>query len=133
MGFRYTHEMIPDAATIARRRHTVTIVVRLLIALYGAFCVYALVVGPVVSVLNTLMNWSNNSGMVGSLVLGQLGNGCYVLPQLMLVVVLVLTEQRLVRWIVPIPAKHAGCPKCGYSLKDLKSPICPECGTSLRG
>ena len=24
------------------------------------------------------------------------------------------------------------CPKCGYSLKDLRSPICPECGTSLR-
>lgn len=37
---------------------------------------------------------------------------------------------RLSRWIVPLP--EPGCPRCGYSLSNLRSPICPECGLDLR-
>ncbi len=37
---------------------------------------------------------------------------------------------RLSRWIVPLP--EPGCPRCGYSLNNLRSPICPECGLDLR-
>jgi hypothetical protein len=37
----------------------------------------------------------------------------------------------LSRWLVPAP-KPGCCPRCGYSLKDLASPICPECGADLR-
>ena len=122
--------MIPDAATIARRRHFVTMIVRFLIVAYAVWCCYlfatstlrSLILTPLwadYGVLNTLRNeWPVAAGD---------------LMRLVILVLAIVLESRLVRWIVPIPGRHPGCPKCGYSLKDLNSPICPECGTSLRG
>lgn len=48
---------------------------------------------------------------------------------LALAVALVLCERWLLNWLVPTP--RPGCPSCGYSLHNLKSPVCPECGTDL--
>lgn len=45
---------------------------------------------------------------------------------------LFFVEGWVVRWIVPYPAREATCAQCGYSLKNLKSPICPECGADVR-
>ena len=53
-------------------------------------------------------------------------------PMLLLAAGLALFEGRLVRWIVPYPPREATCPQCGYSLKNLKSPICPECGADFK-
>lgn len=123
--------MIPDPATIARRRHTVTIVVRFLIVLYGVWCCYNVATGPIGSILNTLANLSNNAGMVGSLLVGHVTAYMSLLSEFALLAALIWQEKRLVRWIVPIGDSDQLCSKCGYSLKDLKSPICPECGTNL--
>lgn len=46
-------------------------------------------------------------------------------------VLLGLTSNRIARWIVPAGLRTDGCPHCGYSLKNLKSPICPECGNDI--
>ena len=46
--------------------------------------------------------------------------------------VISLGSRRLSRWLVPVPGAGTECPQCGYSLKNLNSPICPECGLSLR-
>lgn len=53
-------------------------------------------------------------------------------PVLLLAAALVLCEGKLVRWIVPFPPREATCAQCGYSLKNLKSPICPECGADFK-
>jgi hypothetical protein len=47
-------------------------------------------------------------------------------------VLLVLFERPLVRWLVPAGSPDHTCLNCGYSLKNLKSPICPECGADVR-
>jgi hypothetical protein len=44
---------------------------------------------------------------------------------------LVLFERLLVRWLIPSAGTGAECGNCGYSLKNLKSPICPECGADV--
>ena len=49
-----------------------------------------------------------------------------------LIAVAVLLERPIVRWIVPLGPSQNVCPRCGYALKDLKSPVCPECGLNLR-
>jgi hypothetical protein len=118
--------MIPDPATIARRRHLVTIIVRSTIALFGAWILWGAVVA-IGSVFQPIYG-----GSIQYFVPAFLGFLTNEIPPLLLVVALVLFEKHLVRWIVPMPPRHPGCPTCGYSLKDLKSPICPECGTNLR-
>lgn len=114
--------MIPDFPTIARRRHIATMIVRSCIVAYAAWAIYKIV--PVL--------WS--------VILGAMQGGGWVyfqnvgvVPVLMCVLALVFfgVERWVVRWIVPLPAREQACPKCGYSLKNLKSPICPECGTDL--
>ena len=55
------------------------------------------------------------------------------LPVIAVLFVFLGLERKLVRWIVPVPARDRTCPKCGYSLKGIKSPICPECGANLGG
>lgn len=52
-------------------------------------------------------------------------------PRIAALVALFLLERRLINWVVSLPRTDL-CPKCGYSLKNLRSPICPECGTSLK-
>ena len=124
--------MIPDPDTISRRRHTVTIVVRFLIVLYGVMCCYDLARGQVGTTLSVLLNGSNNAGNWGFVLLNELGGYVRSSPEFALLAVLLWQETRLVRWIVPLGDSGTLCSKCGYSLKDLKSPICPECGTNLR-
>ena len=119
--------MIPDAATLARRRHTVTIIVRSFIALFGAWIAWGAVVG-----LGQILYPLFGSG-IDFFFQAVLNFLFQHVPALLLIVALIVFEQRLVRWIVPTPRPDTSFPKCGYSLKDLKSPICPECGTSLRG
>lgn len=40
-----------------------------------------------------------------------------------------LLDQRLARWIVPMP--EAKCPNCSYPLHKLTQPLCPECGCAV--
>lgn len=123
--FRYTSAMIPDAATIVRRRHTVTMIVRGFIALMGVWIVWELA-GNIGQTLQQLFDtsWGNPIGVLIYLLLR-------IIPAMLVLAAMVFFHGHLVRWIVPMPSRHAGCPTCGYSLRDLKSPICPECGTSL--
>lgn len=118
--------MTPDAATLARRRHTATIIVRSLIAMFAAWMLWGAVVG-----LGTILQPMLEGG-VAYLFQGLWNFLTLHVPVLILVAAMVLLEQRLVRWIVPVPGPDHLCPTCGYSLRDLESPICPECGTSLR-
>ncbi len=124
--------MIPDPATIARRRHTITIIVRFLIAAYGSWCFYKLAMGPIQSFLASLTSGMNTGGVLWSNVLNNCQSLIYsTVPQFAFLAGLILTEKRIVHWIVPDRAENI-CPKCGYSLKDLKSPICPECGMNIK-
>ena len=118
--------MIPDPATIARRRHLVTIIVRSLIALFGAWVLWGAAVG-LGAVLQPMY-----MGGPEYLVAGLWNFLAGYVPSLLLALVMFFFEKRLVRWIVPTGDSGQLCSKCGYSLKDLKSPICPECGTNLR-
>ena len=121
--------MTPDSDTIARRRHTVTIVVRLLIAAYGAWVCYSIATGSVQLFLSNAVANSSLGIALADVPYALARDG----PQVVLLVVLILVEKRLVRWIVPMPVGGPVCPKCGYSLKNLRSPVCPECGLNLRG
>jgi len=117
----------PDAATVARRRHMVTMIVRSLIALFGAWILWGAVEG-FGQVFQIMLPSSRTEHLIGAAWNFLTSH----VPSLLLVVAIVFFEQRLVRWIVPTPRPDNACPKCGYSLKDLRSPICPECGMSLR-
>jgi hypothetical protein len=123
----YTPAMIPDPATIARRRHIATIVVRSLIVMYAGWVMYDLLGEFKGTMLNL---WSGGMGG-GSLYVMSFAASLAV--GVISLAAIIFFERTLVRWIVPMPRRDAGCPACGYSLKDLKSPICPECGTNLRG
>lgn len=68
------------------------------------------------------------NGAVGTLILAVVTH----LPLILLAVVTLLGSRALANWIVPYPAREATCPQCGYSLKNLKSPICPECGADFK-
>lgn len=122
--------MIPDFATIARRRHTVTIIVRACIVAYGVWCCYQVAIGPI------------SDSRIDRELVEQLGND-RVHPDRQRAGVRI-SFLCLDCW-PPFSGRNGGssigssphrpdtfCPKCGYSLKDLKSPICPECGTNLR-
>lgn len=52
-------------------------------------------------------------------------------PRIAALLALFLLERRLIHWVVPLPRTDL-CPRCGYSIKNLRTPICPECGTSLK-
>jgi hypothetical protein len=44
-------------------------------------------------------------------------------------ITLLLLQGRIVRWLVPIPARE--CPECGYALRTTQAARCPECGLHL--
>jgi hypothetical protein len=119
--------MIPDAATIARRRHTVTIIVRFGIALLVLWFAWNFI-GWLSQTFQSVYEFGF-ANLPSTLVVFVI----QFLPSLFLVSSLFFFHDNLVRWIVPIPRPDHLCPKCNYSLKDLRSPICPECGTNLRG
>jgi hypothetical protein len=118
--------MIPDAATIARRRHTVTMILRTVVVLFAGWVAWTVAISTGQTFQQMYTTGPGNAPGIFINLLLLAG------PEIALVVVLVMLEGRLIRWIVPMPSRHPGCPKCGYSLKDLNSPICPECGTNLR-
>ena len=116
--------MNPDLATIARRRHLMTIMLRVGLLVWVGYS----------AVLTIDMLVGNIDGFV----MGGVGAVLFslVIPlacRLALVGVVLLVERPLVRWLVPVSVGGENvCPKCGYSLKNLKSPVCPECGMNLR-
>jgi len=120
--------MVPDLPTIEWRRHTVTILIRLLIAAYGAWCVYLLASECFAPCLEQLVTSPGNANLT---MFNLFGTVVYRLPFIAVLFVFLSIERMLVRWIVPVPPRELGCPKCGYSLKGIKSPICPECGANL--
>lgn len=113
--------MSVDLRVIQRRRHLCLVIVRavaLLLALVGAlaagmafqsrigrFSGFEYLAVPVLAIL-----------------------GAFWVPTL----VLAAASRPLSRWLVPVPGPASECPRCGYSLKNLKAPICPECGLTLR-
>ena len=113
--------MFPDPATIARRRHLAVIGVRA--AMVGSVFVFVYRVSDVFSEgLATLT--APPAATVGY----KLGLN---IGWLALAGLLWLIERPLVKWLVPPP--QPGCPNCGYSLRNLKTPICPECGADISG
>ena len=122
--------MIPDPATIAKRRHTVRIVLRSLTALYGAWVCFVLATETLPHLISHA-NYLIDFGFVQDF-MHFLGFFAGDVPRVLFLVALVLCERRLASWIVPVGRAENLCLNCGYSLKDLKSPICPECGTNLR-
>lgn len=115
--------MMPDPNTIARRRHMVTILLRCFIL---ALAMYTLI-GATWATFERAMTWGGSSA--GSLLLSAL---VQFGPLGLLVVAMLLLEKRLVRWLVPPGTRMDMCRSCGYSLRNLRSPVCPECGTDVR-
>jgi hypothetical protein len=116
--------MNPDLITIARRRHLMTIMLRVAVLVWVAYSVWHAVDGLLGNISGFVM--AGIGGLVYELVLPLMG-------RLFLAAALVFLEKPLVRWLVPASAGGENtCPKCGYSLKNLKSPVCPECGMNLR-
>lgn len=114
--------MIPDTATIIKRRHLATSIVRVGLAIWGAW----LLVRTTDAVFDMVEAIALGRGTIG------IGTVLYpVLPFVPWVIALAM-HRPLVKWIVPPGERADLCPGCGYSLKNLNSPICPECGLTLR-
>lgn len=113
--------MAIDIETISRQRHTCLIVLRMA-------AVALVLTGALVAGLNFQSRIGRFTGFdyVGVPVLAILAT--FWAPA----AVLAFGGRGIARWIVPVPSPVGTCPQCGYSLKNLKSPICPECGLSLR-
>lgn len=110
--------MVPDAATIARRRHLLRTIVRcvalgLLIAFAGP-AVSAVLVSVIEGSRFGLYLLARLAGSAGPLFAG---------------VALLVFERRLVTWLVPLGSPR--CPQCDYFLVSLAEPRCPECGLPL--
>ncbi|HMN39805.1 MAG TPA: hypothetical protein PKE29_03100 [Phycisphaerales bacterium] len=116
--------MNPDLPSIARRRHLVTILLRV--------GVLAWAIWVVVSSLNYVLEHLDGF-MMGGLAAWIYSLLIPVASKLAIGGIVLLAERPLVRWLVPVSTGGENvCPKCGYSLKNLKSPVCPECGMDLR-
>jgi hypothetical protein len=119
--------MIPDLASVMRRRYWLESVIRLAAAALFAIWL-SLFVGQIVAVAS-----GNGPPRMST---GQFLNVAYLLgslarttPLLIGALFLAALNQRLARWIVPFP--KSGCPRCGYRLIALREPRCPECGMPI--
>jgi hypothetical protein len=121
--------MTPDLATIARRRHVAMIVLRTAVVLWVVWTLW-LSMESVVANMGMVAHLGDLPG--SSVLTWALDLGLPLVIRLMLAAIVVFMEKRLVRWIVPLGDRGGECPRCGYVLKDLKSPVCPECGLDLR-
>lgn len=110
--------MVPDAATIARRRHLLRTVLRC-VAL-GLLLVFA---APVVASVAVAL--INNSIFREFFLIRVLEWGSFLLAGILLLIF----EKRLVAWLVPLGSHR--CPQCDYFLVSLVEPRCPECGLPL--
>jgi hypothetical protein len=111
--------MIPDAASIARKRYRMRKTLRFMaLVLFMIFflCECA-----------ELIAWLYRGAAIDNLALQE-----FVLysPFLAGAAFLVIAQGRLIVWLVPIP-KRSVCPACGYHLQGLREPRCPECGLDL--
>lgn len=114
---------IPDRQTILWRRHLCVSVIRVGAAGYLGWSVL-IEVSNVVNVLlfNPLFNLLDNFAF------GLLSR----LPVFAFALAALVFQRRIARWIIPDGFRVDVCPACGYSLKNLNSPICPECGSDVR-
>ncbi len=120
--------MTPPIDTVLRRRHIALMALR---AAAVGLIVYGVVSDQhsIQNVFSTALHGQLNLGTIIDLFARPMR---LVLPGL----VLALASRRLAAWIVPAGGaglRADGCPHCGYSVKNLKSPICPECGGDLGG
>jgi hypothetical protein len=119
---RYHAAMIPDLASVMRKRYRmertirfsslVLLVIWFVWILAEVFDGLAGVIGGEVNIL---------SRMIRDLLLSA--------PYLIAAAVLAGMSGRLARWILPIP--RTGCPRCGHRIVALTEPRCPECGLSI--
>lgn len=108
-----------------RRRHVARTGVRVVVML----CVFRAVwlLGDAIS----SNGFTFGLGFLGAAVDRAMETGLAIGLWLFIAFALMILEQRLVRWLVPMPTPDHVCHQCGYSLKNLKSPVCPECGVDL--
>ena len=121
----YTANVTPPIEVILRRRHLARTGVRVVVVLCVVKALWMLsdaLTGDVFS------GWPGGGrGVIGPAFENWLGIGVWLVTAL----ALLLLERRLSRWLVPMPTPDHVCHQCGYSLKNLKSPVCPECGVDL--
>ncbi len=114
--------MTPVADRVAARRHTVIIVLRLL--------ALALIITGAIMLLYGLLvlgiSGTPRHGLIRTPMYVHLlaRAGACLLPG----AGLMLLDQRIARWVVPMPRPE--CPRCRYRLHD-RPPRCPECGLDL--
>jgi hypothetical protein len=114
--------MIPDPVTVARRRHVATCLARAGLVLWGLW-VSLRAAGAVWDFVQLAMIGNPVQVLVHPL-LGALGD-------LGIWAVALLLHGRIVRWVVPMGKPADVCPRCGYSLRNLRGGVCPECGLDL--
>lgn len=117
--------MSPPNDTVLRRRHWALVLLRTAAAALMAY-------GAVLTIRNAVYAVIVISG--GAPPMTFVGDAAtplmsHIVPGLLLAVF----SRPLSRWLVPPGLRGDTCPQCGYSLKQLKSPICPECGADVRG
>ena len=113
--------MVPDAGTIARRRHLMRTALRGV-----ALLLLVMFVAPaVVTAVAFTVSFAGVDN-IGRAVMGRAIEG---VAFLLVGVGLLVFERRLVVWLVPMPRSR--CPQCEYFLVSLVEPRCPECGLPL--
>lgn len=117
--------MTPPIDVILRRRHLARTGVRVLVVLcvFKALWELSDALGG-----DVYPGWP---GGVGGVIERVFENGLGIGVWLVSALSLLMLERRLSRWLVPMPAPDHVCHQCGYSLKNLKSPVCPECGVDV--
>lgn len=114
-----------DVATVARRRHTATMLLRAALLLWIGYTAVQLVQALIAAVQGILGGGYPIGAFVYEVVIP-------LVFRIALAAAVMLIEGPLVRWLVPIGQRENSCPRCGYALKDLKSPVCPECGLNMQ-
>lgn len=117
----YTVCMIPPLEVILRRRHAARTGIR----------VAALVcLGRMLWLLSDTISGVTFPSAVTAMGL-MIDQGFALIVWPIAATLLLVFERRLAAWLVPMPTPGNVCHQCGYSLKNLKSPICPECGADV--
>lgn len=117
--------MIPDLASIMRKRYWIETAIRLAaLILFVLWFVRINLLSYLIDLL-TAVGSAATSFRISHLMGYMLQGSGYLVAGVLLAVF----SRRLARWIAPLP--HAGCPRCGYRLIALREPRCPECGTVL--
>jgi hypothetical protein len=117
---------VPSSATIAKWRHVVRVLIRLVgvpLVVLGAIM---LATSVPKTMLDVRMMGTRNATLALYLDLN-------LAPVLVICtgVALFIFDKKLARFIVPKPSK--GCPNCGYWIGSRPMDRCPECGVELTG